>query len=138
MFSPARSAMAMAGFLPGSLATPSERCSPRQYRDRGLPQLPLQGGDRTSRIEPERPAGRRVKDTRAAVITEAAGATCSSGRAVCALPSRNHSTLGSPPRLFVGFRDADDGSDETAEEGDGASGEEGDSLQPDADADSTA
>ena len=80
------------------------RRSPWQHGDRGIPQLPLQDGDRTSRIEPERSAAparqghprRRHRRSRRLDLHPPRSA-------VRPLPSRNRSPLGSPARLFVGL-----------------------------------
>ena len=65
----------------------------------------------------------RVKDTRAAVIAEAAGSTyVHPAAAVRPLPSRDRSPLGSPARLFVGLPRQRRRSDETGEEAGEASG----------------
>ena len=137
MFSPARSAMAIAVFPPGSPATPSAPtltlatwrprnssvASPRRRSNEfgsSLNVLPRQ----------------RVKDTRAAVIAEAAGSTYIHPAALFALSQAEIAHHSEAPRDYSwAYRETDDASDETAEQADGASGAENDSLEPEPDDD---
>jgi ParB family chromosome partitioning protein len=78
----------------------------------------------------------RVKDTRAAVIGEAAGSTYVHPAALFALSQAEIAHHSEAPRDYSwAYRDNEDGLDETAEEGDGAPGEQEHSLEPDPDAD---
>ena len=78
----------------------------------------------------------RVKDTRAAVIAEAAGSTYIHPAALFALSQAEIAHHSEAPRDYSwAYRDTDDASDETAEEADGASGAENDSLEPEPDDD---
>jgi hypothetical protein len=75
----------------------------------------------------------RVKDTRAAVVAEAAGSTYIHPAALFALSQAEIEHHSEAPRdNSWGYGDTDDASDETAEEPDGSSGEN-DSLEPEAD-----
>ncbi|HEY1779647.1 MAG TPA: ParB N-terminal domain-containing protein [Roseiarcus sp.] len=77
----------------------------------------------------------RVKDTRAAVVTEAAGSTYVHPAALFALSQAEIAHHSEAPRDYSWtYRDTDDGSDETFEEADGAPGEQDDPLEPDPDA----
>jgi ParB family chromosome partitioning protein len=76
----------------------------------------------------------RVKDTRAAVIAEAAGSTYIHPAALFALSQAEITHHSEASRDYSwAYRDTDDASDETAEEADGASGTENDSLEPEPD-----
>ena len=78
----------------------------------------------------------RVKDTRAAVVAEAAGSTYIHPAALFALSQveiAHHSEA--PGDYSWGYGDTDDASDETTEEADGAPGAEDDSLGPEPDDD---
>jgi ParB family chromosome partitioning protein len=76
----------------------------------------------------------RVKDTRAAVVAEAAGSTYIHPAARFALSQPEIAHHSEAPRDYSwGYGDTDDASDETAEEVDGASVAENDSLEPDPD-----
>ena len=76
----------------------------------------------------------RVKDTRAAVIAEAAGSTYIHPAALFALSQAEIAHHAEALRDYSwAYRDTDDASDETAEEADGASGTENDSLEPEPD-----
>ena len=67
----------------------------------------------------------RVKDTRAAVLAEAAGSTYVHPAALFALSQAEIAHHSEAPRDYSwAYRDTDDASDETAEEADGASGGE--------------
>ena len=78
----------------------------------------------------------RVKDTRAAVLAEAAGSTYVHPAALFALSQAEIAHHSEAPRDYSwAYRDTDDASDETAEEADGASGAENDSLEPEPDDD---
>ena len=78
----------------------------------------------------------RVKDTRAAVIAEAAGSTYIHPAALFALTQAEIDHHSEAPRDYSwAYGDPDDASDETAEDADGASGAESDSLGPEPDAD---
>ncbi len=73
----------------------------------------------------------RVKDTRAAVIAEAAGSTYIHPAALFALSQAEIARHSEAPRDYPGaYRHTDDGSDETTEEADGATGAEDDPLGP--------
>ena len=77
----------------------------------------------------------RVKDTRAAVVAEAAGSTYIHPAALFALSQAEIAHHSEAPRDYSwGYGDTDDASDETTEEADGASGAEDDSLEPEPDA----
>ena len=77
----------------------------------------------------------RVKDTRAAVITEAAGSTYVHPAALFALSQAEIAHHSEAPRDYSwDYRDNDDGSDETGEEADGAPGADEDRLEPEPDA----
>jgi len=76
----------------------------------------------------------RVKDTRAAIIAEAAGSTYVHPAALFALSQAEIAHHSEAPRDYSwGYGDPDDASDEGAEEADGASGREDDSLGPEPD-----
>jgi ParB family chromosome partitioning protein len=78
----------------------------------------------------------RVKDTRAAVITEAAGSTYIHPAALFALSQAEIAHHSEAPRDYSwGYGDTDDALDETTEEVDGAPGAGNDSLGPEPDAD---
>ena len=78
----------------------------------------------------------RVKDTRAAVIAEAAGSTYIHPAALFALSQAEIAHHSEAPRDYSwAYRETDDASDETTEEADGASGAENDSLEPEPDDD---
>ena len=78
----------------------------------------------------------RVKDTRAAVIAEAAGSTYIHPAALFALSQAEIAHHSEAPRDYSwGYGDTDDASDETIEDADGASGAEDDSLGPEPDVD---
>jgi ParB family transcriptional regulator, chromosome partitioning protein len=78
----------------------------------------------------------RVKDTRAAVIAEAAGSTYIHPAALFALSQAEIAHHSEAPRDYSwAYRETDDASDETAEQADGASGAENDSLEPEPDDD---
>jgi ParB family transcriptional regulator, chromosome partitioning protein len=78
----------------------------------------------------------RVKDTRAAVIAEAAGSTYIHPAALFALSQPEIAHHSEAPRDYSwGYADTNDASDETTEEADGASGAENDSLEPEPDDD---
>jgi ParB family chromosome partitioning protein len=78
----------------------------------------------------------RVKETRAAVITEAAGSTYIHPAALFALSQAEIAHHSEAPRDYSwAYRETDDASDETAEQADGASGAENDSLEPEPDDD---
>jgi ParB family chromosome partitioning protein len=82
----------------------------------------------------------RVKDTRAAVVAEAAGSTYIHPAALFALSQAEIAHHSETPRDYSwAYRDADAASDETAEQLDGSSGAADGSLEPapDADLDST-
>ena len=69
----------------------------------------------------------RVKDTRAAVIAEAAGSTYIHPAALFALSQAEIAHHSEAPRDYSwAYRETDDASDETAEQADGASGAEND------------
>ncbi len=73
----------------------------------------------------------RVKDTRAAVIAEAAGSTYIHPGALFALSQAEIAHHSEAPRDYPGaYRHTDDASDETTEEAGGATGAEDDSLGP--------
>jgi ParB family transcriptional regulator, chromosome partitioning protein len=73
----------------------------------------------------------RVKDTRAAVIAEAAGSTYIHPAALFALSQAEIAHHSEAPRDYPGaYRHTDDASDETTEEAGGAAGAEDDSLGP--------
>ena len=75
----------------------------------------------------------RVKDTRAAVVAEAAGSTYIHPAALFALSQAEIAHHSEAPRDYSwGYGDTDDASDETAEEADGPSGDN-DSLEAEAD-----
>ena len=75
----------------------------------------------------------RVKDTRAAVLTETAGSTYVHPAALFALSQAEIAHHSEAPRDYSwAYRDTDDASEETAEEPDGPSGEN-DSLEPEPD-----
>ena len=77
----------------------------------------------------------RVKDTRAAVVTEAAGSTYVHPAALFALTQAEIVHHSEAPRdYWSNYGDRDDGSDETAEGADGAPGAEEDPLEPEPDA----
>ena len=78
----------------------------------------------------------RVKDTRAAVVAEAAGSTYIHPAALFALSQAEIAHHSEAPRDYSwGYRDTDDASDETTEEADGAPGAEDNSLEPEPDHD---
>ena len=78
----------------------------------------------------------RVKETRAAVITEAAGSTYIHPAALFALSQAEIAHHSEAPRDYSwAYRDTDDASDETTEEADGAPGADNGSLGPESDAD---
>jgi ParB family transcriptional regulator, chromosome partitioning protein len=78
----------------------------------------------------------RVKDTRAAVITEAVGSTYVHPAALFALTQAEIAHHSEAARDYWSrYGGADDGSDETAEEGDGTPGADEDPLEPEPDAD---
>ncbi len=78
----------------------------------------------------------RVKDTRAAVVAEAAGSTYIYPAALFALSQAEIAHHSEAPRDFSwAYRDIDDASHETAEEADGAAGAENDLLEPEPDHD---
>ena len=78
----------------------------------------------------------RVKDTRAAVIAQAAGSTYIHPAALFALSQAEIAHHSEAPRDYSwGYADTNDASDETTEEADGASGAENDFLGPEPDAD---
>ncbi|MFZ0601686.1 MAG: ParB N-terminal domain-containing protein [Roseiarcus sp.] len=78
----------------------------------------------------------RVKDTRAAVIAQAAGSTSIHPAALFALSPAEIAHHSEAPRDYSwGYADTNDASDETTEEADGASGAENDFLGPEPDAD---
>ena len=73
----------------------------------------------------------RVKDTRAAVIAEAAGSTYIHPGALFALSQAEIAHHSEAPRDYPGaYRHTDDASDETTEEAGGATGAEDDPLGP--------
>ena len=78
----------------------------------------------------------RVKDTRAAVITEAAGSTYIHPAALFALSQAEIAHHSEAPRDYSwAYRETDDASDETADEVDGAYGADNGSLEPEPDDD---
>jgi ParB family chromosome partitioning protein len=78
----------------------------------------------------------RVKDTRAAVVAEAAGSTYIHPAALFALSQAEIAHHSEAPRGYSwGYGDTNDASDETTEEADGASGAQNDSLEPEPDDD---
>jgi ParB family chromosome partitioning protein len=78
----------------------------------------------------------RVKETRAAVVTEAAGSTYIHPAALFALSQAEIAHHSEAPRDYSwAYRDTDDASDETAEEAHGASGADNGSLEPEPDDD---
>ena len=78
----------------------------------------------------------RVKDTRAAVIAEAAGSTYIHPAALFALSQAEIAHHSEAPRDYSwAYGDTDDASDETTDDADGASGAENDSLGPEPDDD---
>jgi ParB family transcriptional regulator, chromosome partitioning protein len=78
----------------------------------------------------------RVKDTRAAVIAEAAGLTYVHPAAQFALTQAETEHHSEAPRDYAwASRDTDDASDETAEDAEGASAARDDSLEPEPDLD---
>ena len=78
----------------------------------------------------------RVKETRAAVIAEAAGSTYIHPAALFALSQAEIAHHSEAPRDYSwAYRDTDDASDEPTEEANGTSGAEDDSLRPGPDAD---
>jgi ParB family transcriptional regulator, chromosome partitioning protein len=78
----------------------------------------------------------RVKETRAAVIAEAAGSTYIHPAALFALSQPEIAHHSEAPRDYSwGYGDTDDAQDGTTEEADGASGAENDSLEPEPDDD---
>jgi ParB family transcriptional regulator, chromosome partitioning protein len=78
----------------------------------------------------------RVKDTRAAVIAEAAGSTYIHSAALFALSQAEIAHHSEAPRDYSwAYRDTDDASDETTEEADQAHGARDDSLEPEPDLD---
>jgi ParB family transcriptional regulator, chromosome partitioning protein len=78
----------------------------------------------------------RVKDTRAAVIAEAAGSTYIHPAALFALSQTEIAHHSEAPRDYRStYGDADDGSDETGQSADDAPGAEADPLEPEPDAD---
>jgi ParB family chromosome partitioning protein len=78
----------------------------------------------------------RVKDTRAAVLAEAAGSTYVHPAALFALSQAEIAHHSEPPRdYWSNCGDGDDGSDETFEGADGAPSAEGDPLDPEPHAD---
>ena len=78
----------------------------------------------------------RVKDTRAAVVAEAASSTYIHPAALFALSQSEIAHHSEAPRDYSwGYGDTDDASDETTEEADGAPGAEDDSLEPEPDDD---
>ena len=77
----------------------------------------------------------RVKDTRAAVVTEAAGSTYVHPAALFALSQAEIAHHSEAPRdYWSNYGDDDDGSDETSEGADGAPGADEDRLEPQPDA----
>ena len=77
----------------------------------------------------------RVKDTRAAVVTEAAGSTYVHPAALFALSQAEIAHHSEAPRdYWSNYGDDDDGSDETSEGADGAPGADEDRLEPEPDA----
>jgi len=77
----------------------------------------------------------RVKETRAAIIAEAAGSTYVHPAALFALSQAEIAHHAEAPRDYSSYRDTDDASDETAVEADGSSGAEEDPLEPEPDDD---
>ena len=78
----------------------------------------------------------RVKDTRAAVVAEAAGSTYIHPAALFALSQAEIAHHSEAPRDYSwGYGDTGDASDETTEQADGASRAQNDSLGPEPDAD---
>jgi ParB family transcriptional regulator, chromosome partitioning protein len=77
----------------------------------------------------------RVKDTRAAVIAEAAGSTYIHAAALFALSQPEIAHHSEAPRDYSSYRESDDASDETAADAEGASGAENDSREPEPDGD---
>ena len=78
----------------------------------------------------------RVKDTRAAVVAEAAGSTYIHPAALFALSQAEIAHHSEAPRDYSwAYRDTDDASDETAEETNEPSGAQNDSLEPEPDGD---
>jgi ParB family transcriptional regulator, chromosome partitioning protein len=78
----------------------------------------------------------RVKDTRAAVVAEAAGSTYIHPAALFALSQAEIAHHSEAPRDYSwAYRDTDDASDETTEEADQAHGARDDSLEPEPDLD---
>ena len=125
------------GLPAGSLATPSApTLTSATWRPRN-----------SSVASPRRPSNefgssptllrQRVKDTRAAVVAEAAGSTYIHPAALFALSQAEIAHHSEAPRDYSwGYGDADDASDETAEEADGAPGAQDNSLEPEPDRDS--
>ena len=117
MSSPARSVMAIAGFPPGSRATPSAptltsaiwrpRTSSAASRRRRSSRV-----GSSLNVQPRQ----RVKDTRAAVVAEAARLDLRPPRRPCSPSPEPRSPTTQKPRATIGrlTGDADDGSDETA------------------------
>ena len=137
MSSPARSATAIAAFLPGSLAPPSAptlTSATRRPRNSSVasPRRPSNEFGSSLNVLPRH----RVKDTRAAVVGETAGSTYIHPAALFALSQAEIAHHSEAPRDYSwGYGDTDDVSDETTQEADGASGAENDSLEPEPDAD---
>ena len=127
--------MAIAAFLPGSLATPSApTLTSATWRPRNSsvasPRRRSNEFGSSLNVLPRQ----RVKDTRAAVVAEAAGSTYIHPAALFALSQAEIAHHSEPPRDYSwGYGDADDASDETAEEADGAPGAQDNSLEPEPD-----
>ena len=129
--------MAIAAFLPGSPATPSApTLTLAIWRPRtsslASPRRRSNEFGSSLNVQPRQ----RVKDTRAAVITEAAGSTYIHPAALFALSQAEIAHHSEAPRDYSwGYGDTDDASDETIDDADGASGAEDDSLGPEPDVD---
>ena len=129
--------MAKAAFLPGSLATPSAPTLTSAIwrpRNSSLASPRRQSNEFGSSLHVQ--PRQRVKDTRAAVIAEAAGSTYIHPAALFALSQAEIAHHSEAPRDYSwAYRDTDDASDETAEETNEPSGAQNDSLEPEPDGD---
>ena len=129
--------MAIAAFLPGSLATPSApTLTSATWRPRNFsvasPRRPSNEFGSSLNVLPRQ----RVKDTRAAVIAEATGSTYIHPAALFALSQAEIAHHSEAPRDYSwGYGDTDDASDETTEEAGGAPGAQDNSLEPEPDHD---
>jgi ParB family chromosome partitioning protein len=131
MSSPARSAVAIAAFVPGSLATPSAPTLTSAINFLScLSKTAIERVGSSLNVLPRQ----RVMETRAAVVTEAAGSTYIHPAALFALSPAQIARHSEALRDYSwGYGDTDDASDETTEQADGAPGAEDDSLGPEPD-----